>query len=275
MPRYKPIAQRFQEKYVVNKKTGCWEWQGTVVGIGYGMLGGERGSAPCMAHRFSYELYKGSIPAGMIVCHRCDNPGCVNPEHLYAADHHTNMRDMALKGRARALTSDEVMEILDKTAKGATQSALAREYGVSRSTIDKTLKTAATGDYGGAFGARGSKSYTILPEEHREEVRRLAREGRLSVMEIAKRFHIDRKTVRNLRDGKDIGRYSKLTKEEVLQIIICWEAGLRQQQIADLYGIDQTHVSRIVRGTSWAGVKQKPKPPTPKWAGRKGQLPLL
>ena len=84
-------------------------------------------------------------------------------------------------------------------------------------------------------------------------------------MEIAKRFNVDRRTVRNIRDGKRRGRYSKITKEDARQIVICWKAGMRQYEIGEIYGIHQAHVSSIVRGKSWAGIKSKASPPRGPW----------
>lgn len=81
----------------VNPETGCWEFQGVYNKKGYGLLRfkGER----WLAHRFSYMYYKGPIPRGMMVCHSCDNPKCVNPNHLFLGTNSDNMRDMSLKGR--------------------------------------------------------------------------------------------------------------------------------------------------------------------------------
>jgi hypothetical protein len=73
----------------------CWEWQGYVDKLGYGRLGKKR------AHRMSYEKHKGPIPAGLMVCHSCDNRKCINPEHLWIGTQTDNMRDMAAKGRSR------------------------------------------------------------------------------------------------------------------------------------------------------------------------------
>ena len=266
MPSYKPILQRFHEKYVINPQNDCWEWQGNRVGIGYGALGGARGGKSWMAHRYSYTHFVGEIPEGMVICHRCDNPSCVNPKHLFAADHHANMRDMAQKGRARALSAEEVKECIARFDAGQSMSAIARDMGVARMTVKRSLDIAQTGDFGGAEPRRGSRYYKILTDEERSGVRFAIAEGKMSIMQIAKIFGVDRRTVRNIRDGKQVGRFSKLSKSEAQEIVKYWESGFRQHEIADLFGIDQTHVSRIVRGKSWAGVKAdarktKPTPP--------------
>jgi hypothetical protein len=84
----KPMKERLADKYRINYETGCWEWTGAKLGDGtYGTLGivkpdGRYSTA--LAHRISYEYYKGAIPEGYVIMHSCDNPGCINPDHLTA-----------------------------------------------------------------------------------------------------------------------------------------------------------------------------------------------
>jgi hypothetical protein len=90
------LKDRFDKKVV--KTDGCWNWTGRTV-KGYGTL--RMGLKYVGAHRVSYELHKGEIPPGMCVLHSCDNPGCVNPAHLWAGTKNDNNVDKGKKGRSR------------------------------------------------------------------------------------------------------------------------------------------------------------------------------
>lgn len=94
-----PLSQRFEQK--VQRTEGCWLWTGALGGGKgdgrYGLI--KHQGCTHGAHRVSYEMHKGPIPAGMEVMHQCDNPRCVNPDHLRLGTHLDNMRDMYSKGR--------------------------------------------------------------------------------------------------------------------------------------------------------------------------------
>jgi hypothetical protein len=125
---------------------GCWIWTRSVNNWGYGRIG--KGRAERAAHRLSYHIFRGPIPEGMMVLHRCDVSRCVNPGHLFLGTNADNMRDMAEKGRvggaagkrgesnAQAkLSLNDVQKIRSTPIMYGSISALAREYGVSRRAI--------------------------------------------------------------------------------------------------------------------------------------------
>ena len=132
------VEERFWEK--VDRTGDCWLWTGCKIKDGYGRFG-IRSYELELAHRVAWELTYGPIPEGKEVCHTCDNPPCVNPAHLFLADHKMNMRDMVVKARQskgehrpnHKLTYTQVQEIIKSPL---SYRKLAVVYSVGKTTIE-------------------------------------------------------------------------------------------------------------------------------------------
>lgn len=97
-----PLKIRFDLRVGATTKRGCILWKGITNADGYGLIGsGTRKGRNILAHRLSYEFKFGSIPKGMMILHKCDNPPCINPDHLFIGTAADNIHDMVAKGRAR------------------------------------------------------------------------------------------------------------------------------------------------------------------------------
>lgn len=139
----------------VKKTDGCWIWSGANV-AGYGALSVPEGMER-RAHRFSWVLHYGAIQQGLDVLHRCDNPPCVRPDHLFLGTALDNARDMASKGRSGAtkhpekisrgesrpaskLTEKDVVNIRRLHADGKTQKEIAQKYNVTSALISGIVR---------------------------------------------------------------------------------------------------------------------------------------
>lgn len=140
-------VDRFHQKYEIDE-SGCWLWTGGTrtnsKGVPYPRHWTDSGKSTG-AHRFSFELVHGSIPKFMYVCHKCDTPLCVNPDHLFVGTHHDNMRDMVAKKRSftgrgedkkgRAKLTNQQADQIRKM--DVSHSKLASMFGVSQTTISR------------------------------------------------------------------------------------------------------------------------------------------
>lgn len=107
----KTVEQRFIEKTFVDKN-GCWIWTGAKLRGGYGSFLGEN-KTHWQAHRFSYSFYVGNLSKDVDVLYRCDNPSCVNPDHLFLGTDEDNAKDREQKGRSAKGEKISILSELD------------------------------------------------------------------------------------------------------------------------------------------------------------------
>lgn len=141
-------ARKFPLRFLnkVNTDGKCWIWTAAKDNGGYGRF--KVGKSELYAHRYAWEVLFGEIPAGLMVCHKCDIRNCVNPEHLFLGTQQDNMTDKVLKGRGAngerngqsKLTKLQVDEIRRRYATGVfTQRYLAKMYGVHQALIHNII----------------------------------------------------------------------------------------------------------------------------------------
>jgi HNH endonuclease len=145
--RFSNTEEKFWNSLDKEASNGCWKWTKVMMKSGYGTTHyqGRR----VYTHRLAWELINGAIPIGMCVCHKCDNPPCCNPDHLFLGTHEENQKDKIDKGRqpkgedtAQAiLTEKDIIAIRDEyRTKGTLQRELARKYGVHIMTISDIIR---------------------------------------------------------------------------------------------------------------------------------------
>lgn len=159
--KVKQLTERFWPKinksgpWLRNDLGICWEWTGYKDPHGYGRMSSQRGQPNLLAHRVSWEIHYGKIPKGLDCLHRCDNPSCTNPQHLFLGTHLDNMRDMDKKRRRKLnpargedvggskLSRRDVTDIRCRYDRASYHKSnaeeLSKEFGVSRALIIRII----------------------------------------------------------------------------------------------------------------------------------------
>lgn len=208
------IHEGWERFYIPEPNSGCWLWTGTLHPDGnYGIKGMYK------AHKLFYEMMFGPVPDGLCVCHTCDVPCCVNPDHLWLGTHLENMRDKARKGRVAnqfgaANSNARLAPAQVDSIRASTKShyALSREFGIDR-----------------------------------EQIRRIRLGYSWPVQDHSGRAVLGQEVVRT-------ASQSRLTAEQVIAILESTES---QQVLADRYGVSQGHISNIKRGQRWVNRRVK------------------
>jgi len=139
------IVRRFEDKYIPEPNSGCWLWTASTDPKGYGKIAIDR--HPYIATRVSLAIAGRRPKAGENACHRCDNPTCVNPDHLFLGSQKENIHDMIAKGRhavgermpRSTLTSGQVLAIKFLHSLGRSGKKMAAQYGVATMTVSRII----------------------------------------------------------------------------------------------------------------------------------------
>lgn len=263
-----------------DNEKGCWIWKGYKTNGGYGLL--HIGTRNIAAHRYSYELNVGPLEPGKVICHKCDVPLCVNPEHLFQGTQRENIVDMHRKGRnckkkevtwqsvipeyvtkgqdhhRALLTNEEAKLARVMFATGATQLEIAGELRVDNTTISNIVKNktyntpSAQPEELHKIVFRGKSS--VLSEEDQENLVSQYRNGERR-SELAKIFNLSFPSVCRI-ITKITGEQPKkrIGEETVLAIQAMKKAGRPLKEIAATHKVSLTTASNICTGNAWSGV---------------------
>lgn len=211
------LADRFWKKVI--KSDGCWKWTGAKHKFGYGMirLGGVQ--PKITASRAAWLIHFGDIPSGMYVCHRCDNPECTNPEHLFLGTASDNAVDKESKGRGlRRLPQSDCNVISTLFHAGVSKRLLARAFGVERSVIETALKHGVT---------RPKASKPARPQKQKSHP--------------------------PIGTGSKNG-HAKLAESDVLAIRTLHASGISYRDLSDQFGVGRSMIGHIVNRRNWSHI---------------------
>lgn len=150
MNKKKPLVKRLWAKVQIPETPdSCWLWTAHVNTSGYGQISDDNGKLK-LASRIIYEIYNGAIPDGLLVLHTCDNPQCVNPNHLFVGTQFDNMRDMMKKGRGvmrkgharhprRKVSKEDIGRIKQLYKEGMYQKDIAILFAIHQASVSRIV----------------------------------------------------------------------------------------------------------------------------------------
>jgi len=223
------IMLRLMRKVKPDPETGCWFWTGAKTSSGYGTIGFN--SEKHYTHRLMHKIHNGFLSDDEpFVCHTCDNPSCINPDHLWSGDHRDNMKDAAEKGRMSGgavtgeshgeakLTEADVIELRERYATEAvSQATLGEDYGITQGQVGGIVRGEKWKTAGGPRTNTGA-----------------GRNGSNTGNKGGNR-RLDAEAVKEIRT-----EYANTDKS--------------QYDLADEYGVTRPAIGKIVRGDSWPDV---------------------
>jgi hypothetical protein len=209
-------------------KTGensCWNWCGSSNNKGYGMhyVRGRKPHRKWLAHRISYEAHKGTIPDGMLVLHSCDNPRCVNPEHLRVGTHKENVADMDERNRRvpprlsgelnhnTKLTGPQVIQMRLDYLAGKKKGDIAKENGMTIDSVGDVLLGRSWAHLLGnggpsldelkAYAKTSQKSNSVITQEIADKIRERLLSGEMG-KDLASEYGISGAAVSDIKHGR-------------------------------------------------------------------------
>lgn len=231
-------VDRFMKKII---KKDCWEWTACTTPQGYGQFvfnGKMQG-----AHRVSWQIHRGSIPDGMLICHKCDNPKCVNPDHLFLGTHKDNSVDMSIKGRgslkrgekhpSAKLKEEDVKEIFNLSGK-LSQREIAKKFNVTQGlivnilnhrswrTVSSSMKSMSPN--GVASNQKGSNSGRAKLSQKDVEII-LKMRGLKTSVQVGKEFNVTSGNIRSIWARRSWSHLTTNQQSEELKVIECIRCG--------------------------------------------------
>ena len=198
----------------IHARNGCLLYRGQLDKDGYGRVGSGVGGTHARTHRLSYIHFKGPIPNGMYVCHTCDTPSCVNPDHLFLGTALDNNRDRDYKGRGADITegknpqsklSDTQVQNIHQLFKdGNTMTAIAAIFGIGMQNVSLIVRGITRPQAYEAFHGSQPVKATSKPRLSDEQVS-VIRNAHKTCAELAVQFNISTAQVSRIRNGKRSG----------------------------------------------------------------------
>lgn len=196
------VEKRFWKKVDINGLNECWEWTASRHPRGYGQFRFEQTTH--RAHRIAFFFANGYHPKGKSVCHRCDNPPCCNPNHLFEGTQKDNMVDCVKKKRKKTLLSEkDVIEIRKKFISGHfTLKEIAGEYCISKSFASNIVRGERWAWLPGAQKIDEQKKRMKLSNAQVDEIRNLFSSGDCLRKEMSDIYNVDPSTISRIISNK-------------------------------------------------------------------------
>lgn len=192
------IKERFISK--IHKGNSCWTWKGQIYPSGYGSFWYNRKNV--LAHRVSWMIFHGEIPENLCVCHTCDNPSCVNPNHLFLGTNKENTKDMIDKNRMhkqqKLLDLSQESKVIQMYKNNIPQREIANLFNISQRTIGKYIHK-----YLPKKSMKGEENnLSILTEKQVFEIRKMYVPYKISYKKISRKYGVNVSTIERIIRGK-------------------------------------------------------------------------